>query len=57
MNVYNLEKCIRRLKGVESILDHMSASEYLKNSGDMELYVLMREIIGQVRKDLIKEIG
>lgn len=57
MDVYNLEKCVRRLKGIESILDHMSTSEYLKNSGDMELYMLMREIIGQIRKDLVKEIG
>lgn len=47
-----IEDAVMRLKGLEQICTHLGVSDYLRASGDAEIFVVLWESIKDVREVL-----
>lgn len=51
-NAQKIESAIMLLKGIEQTCLHMSVSDYMRASGDAEIFLMLGESIRSVRDSL-----
>lgn len=47
-----IEDAIMQLKGIEQICTHLGVSDYLRASGDEEMFLVLGESIANIRRSL-----
>lgn len=52
MQAQKIESVIMQLKGVEQICTHMAVSDYMRASGDAEIFLTLEESLKAIRESL-----